>query len=149
MKFKSAIWKSRKVNVRDHIGIEFDSKGNCEINVKDEAEAKFLCANILGLSISDDDGDENAMIGLGPVKEKVIDGTIPSINEDEIKKNQDELSKSIQLTEEEIAKKEAINKINDIKKLSTLKKLAKEFNEEEWKDLTTEDQFKKYLISKI
>jgi hypothetical protein len=37
MKFKSAIWKSRKVNVRDHIGIEFDSNGNCEINVKDEA----------------------------------------------------------------------------------------------------------------
>jgi hypothetical protein len=146
MRFKSNIWKDRSVNVRNHIGIVFDSEGNCDIDVVDDDEAKFLCTNILGLYVVHENSND---LKLELVKEKIISSETDSINIDEIKINQDALNNSVNLSEKEIAKKEAIEKINDIKKLSTLKKLAKEFDEQEWSEMTTESQLKKYLISKI
>ena len=142
MKLISTIYKDRTLHLPDASNTYFDKDGICELNI-DQAQAEYLCKNILGLKIYED-GDfiENK-------KEEVITGVAEPVNTEAIQENQEVMKADSDNTTHEQERSAAIAKINKIKSLKKLKELAVDFDKSEWGAYTTIEQLKQYLIKKV
>jgi hypothetical protein len=142
MKLISTVYKDRKIHLPDATNTYFDKDGICELSI-DQAQAEYLCKNILNLKIYED-GDL-----IEDKKEEVISGAAEPTNIEALQENQEAMKVDSDNTTHEQEKSDAITKINKIKSLKKLKELAADFDKSEWESFTTIEQMKQYLISKV
>lgn len=143
MKLQSTVWKDRTIHLPDASNTYFDQEGICEIDV-DQSTAEYLVKNIQNLSIVN--GTENAV---KVTKEDVIDGVADIANQATLDANKKALADAALRGEAEVEKELAIKKINAIKSIKKLKDLASSFNKKEWMSLSTIEDLKTFLISKV